>query len=99
MLVVIFKARGKTLDQEYSETAAQLRDMALTEFGCLEFHAVDDGEQEIALSYWPDEESIRRWKQQADHLIAQRHGREKWYLSYQVQVANIERDYSFSATD
>ena len=93
MFVVIFRATARALDTDYAATAAHLRELALRDFGCLEFLAVTEGEQEIALSYWPDEASIRAWKQQADHLMAQRLGRERWYASYSVEVAEVKRAY------
>jgi heme-degrading monooxygenase HmoA len=93
MFVVIFRATARHLDAEYSTTAARLRELALTRFGCLEFVALTEGSQEVALSYWPDEASIRAWKQHADHLMAQQLGRERWYSSYRVEVAEIQRQY------
>lgn len=98
MYVVIFRATARTLDPEYSTTAARLRQMALQEFGCLDFVAVTEGRQEVALSYWPDEASIRAWKQQADHLMAQQLGRERWYSGYTVEVAEIKRRYQAPAS-
>ncbi len=94
MLVVIFRARARQLDAAYSELAAELRETALRDFGCLAFHAASEGGEEIALSYWPDEESIRAWKAHSRHLLAQDRGRKQWYESYTVQVAQITREYS-----
>ena len=93
MFVVIFRATARQLDAEYSATAARMRELALTQFGCLDFTAVTEGDQEVALSYWPDEASIRAWKQHTDHLMAQQMGRERWYTSYRVEVAEIKRHY------
>ena len=93
MFVVIFRAQAKALDAEYSAMAAQMRELALTRFGCLDFTAVTEGDQEVALSYWPDEASIRAWKQYTDHLMAQQLGRERWYASYVVEVAEVKRQY------
>lgn len=93
MFVVIFRAQAKALDAEYSAMAAQMRDLALTQFGCLDFTAATEGDQEIAVSYWPDEASIRAWKQHTDHLLAQRLGRELWYARYSVEVAEVKRHY------
>lgn len=93
MFVVIFRAKAKNLDEEYSKTAARLRDLALNEFGCVEFHAVTEGRDEVALSYWTSEENIRAWKSHPEHIAAQIRGREVWYESYSVQVANITRGY------
>lgn len=92
--VVIFKAKARELDAAYSQMAVQLRETALRDFGCLAFTAVTEGEQEVALSYWPDEASIAAWKRHADHVVAQRLGRERWYARYSVEVAEIRRSYS-----
>lgn len=93
MFVVIFRAKIRLLNDEYSKTAARLRELALKEFGCIEFSALTEGSEEIALSYWPSEESIKLWKAHPEHLAAQKLGREKWYESYSVQVAEILREY------
>lgn len=47
----------------------------------------------ITVSYWVDEAAARSWKQVADHLAAQRLGRERWYAGYRVRVATVQRDY------
>jgi heme-degrading monooxygenase HmoA len=93
MIVVIFRAKIRSLDSEYFEVAARLRELALNEFGCLEFHSVAEGANEIALSYWPSENNIRAWKSHPEHVLAQVHGKEGWYESYLVQVATISREY------
>ena len=93
MFVVIFRARVRKLDDEYVRVAARMRELAIAEFGCLEFHAVSEGADEVALSYWPDEDSIRRWRNHPEHLLAQQAGRQRWYESFSVQVAGITREY------
>lgn len=93
MFVVIFRATVRELDSEYSALAARMRELALTRFGCVEFHALTQGNEEIALSYWPDEESILAWRQHPEHVEAQRLGRTRWYDSYRVEVSEITRDY------
>lgn len=97
MYVVIFRARVRTLDDEYSRVAARMRELALNQFGCIEFHAVTEGADEVALSYWPSEEAIRTWKSHPEHVLAQQAGRERWYASYSVEVAQVTRDYRVQA--
>jgi len=96
-LIVVFRARAQQIDETYMATALKMRDKAIAEYGCTEFvfSATPDGE-EIALSYWPDEASIARWKADMDHQFAQQRGRELWYASYRVQVAEITRDYAYA---
>jgi len=95
MFVVIFRAKVRQSDAEYSQTAARMRELALGQFGCIEFTAVTEGNEEIALSYWPSEAHIRAWRAQSEHLLAQQLGRERWYESYTVQVAEVTRNYCF----
>ncbi|WP_296495437.1 antibiotic biosynthesis monooxygenase [Rhodoferax sp.] len=96
MFVVIFRAKVRSTDSEYTLVAARMRELALGQFGCLEFTAVTEGSDEIALSYWPSQEHIQAWKSHAEHVLAQTLGRERWYESYSVQVAEISREYRFS---
>ena len=79
MWVVIFRAQVRQLDDDYGRTAQRMRELALTQFGCLAFHAVTEGSEEVALSYWPDPASIAAWRAHPEHLEAQRLGRERWY--------------------
>ena len=49
----------------------------------------------ITVSYWRSLEDIANWKRVADHLEAQRNGREKWYATYKTRICKVERDYGF----
>lgn len=93
MYVVIFRAKIRSIDTEYSIVAARMREIALSQFDCIEFQSVTEGQNEVSLSYWPSEESIRAWKAHPEHVLAQRTGRERWYESYSVQVAQLSREY------
>jgi len=94
MIVVIFKATLRELDESYGPTAARMRHLALEEFGCVEFVSVCEGGTEISLSYWNDEAQIQAWRAHPEHRAAQEMGQSRWYASYTVEVARIERSYS-----
>lgn len=96
MYAVIFRAKTGVQDEEYSNTVTKMRELAFRKYACLEFIAVTEGTDEIAISYWDDEESIRKWKNDAEHALAQEYGRSKWYESYIVQVVEIKREYKFN---
>ena len=66
-----------------------MRELALNEYGCQEFTAVTEGLEEIAISYWDSLEDIKKWKQNSEHLIAQKLGTEKWYDNYSVEIVEI----------
>ena len=93
MYAVIFKAEINKLDKSYSETAQRMRELAVNKYGCTEFIAVTEGSHEIAISYWENQEQIKIWKQDAEHLVAQEFGRSTWYKSYKVQVVEVIREY------
>jgi heme-degrading monooxygenase HmoA len=92
--VVIFKAKINILDHEYSRTARLLREKALTQFNCQRFEAISENNFEIALSYWNSLEDIQTWHRDAEHQVAQRLGKEKWYKSFSVEICEIQKSYA-----
>ncbi len=95
MYAVIFHAEVAQLDEEYFAAAKQLRELAMTQYGCLDFVATSEGSREIAISYWPSLDHIKYWQQNAAHLQAQQQGRARWYKSYKVEVVELLRTYNF----
>ena len=49
----------------------------------------------ITVSYWRDLDSIKKWKENIDHLLAQQKGREIWYKNYTTRIALVEMEYDF----
>lgn len=96
MYAVIFRAKTGVQDEEYLKTVARMRELAVNKYGCLDFVSATEGDQEIAISYWPGEHSIQQWKSDAEHTLAQELGRQKWYESYIVQVVEVKRAYSYN---
>ncbi|NNH27682.1 antibiotic biosynthesis monooxygenase family protein [Acinetobacter terrestris] len=92
--IVIFKAKINILDDEYSRTAQLLREKALTQFNCQKFEAITENDFEIALSYWNSLEDIQTWHKDAEHQVAQRLGKEKWYKSFSVEICENYRGYA-----
>jgi len=89
---VIFSSLRSDFDEGYADTAARMLDLAAQQPGFLGVESVRE-ELGITISYWSDLDSIRRWKSHAEHLAAQKMGREKWYSSYKTRIARVERDY------
>ena len=90
---VIFTSIRSEDDDGYAETAQRMVALAQQQPG---FLGVESAREElgITVSYWSDLESIQAWKRQAEHLQAQKRGRESWYSNYRVRVCKVERDYS-----
>jgi len=48
------------------------------------------------VSYWSDLESIKLWKQNTEHVMAQKQGRGIWYREFKIRICKVEKDYGFS---
>ena len=90
---VIFTSLRTDVDDGYGAMAARMLELAATQPGFLGVESARDGVG-ITVSYWSDLESIRLWKQNAEHLDAQRLGHQKWYSAFKTRVAKVERDYA-----
>ena len=94
MYAVIFSAKIKLFDEEYSQTAEKLRQLAFSEYFCRDFISYAEGEDEVAISWWDSLEDIQAWKNNPAHKEAQLKGREQWYASINVQVLEVLKEYS-----
>jgi len=90
---VIFSSLTTEVDEAYAETAARMVELAAQQPG---FLGVESAREElgITVSYWSDLDSIKRWKRNAEHLVAQKMGRKQWYTNYKTRIARVERDYN-----
>lgn len=91
---VIFTSVLTQTNDVYSEMAEEMESLAQNQEGYLGMESARN-EIGITVSYWKNLESIKNWKQNLDHLEAQRKGRASWYKSYTVRIALVEREYSF----
>lgn len=91
---VIFSSVHTNNIEDYAEMAERMVELASRQSG---FLGVESARNElgITVSYWKELDSIKAWKNHAEHLIAQKNGREKWYQSYKTRIARVERDYEF----
>ena len=93
--VIFPNQRTAVQDDEYAAMAAEMVFLAKAQPGYLGIHSTRGADGfGITCSYWETEEAILAWKQNVDHLVAQRNGIEHWYEYYEVLVARVERNYS-----
>jgi heme-degrading monooxygenase HmoA len=76
----------------YDETADRMQSLAREQPGYLGFETARSGVG-ISVSYWATDLDARAWKQVAEHAEAQRQGATRWYSSYRVRVATVDREY------
>ena len=93
---VIFTSLRTGGDQGYGEMTALMEQAARGQPGFLGLEAAREG-LGLTVSYWRDLEAIAAWRRHLDHRGAQRLGRDRWYASYRVRIARVERDYGFQA--
>jgi heme-degrading monooxygenase HmoA len=103
MIAVIFEVNFKPGSaQRYFDIAAALRPELerIDGFVSVErFQSVTRPDTYLSLSYWRDEDAVRRWRNQAQHRLGQREGRERVFENYRIRVATIVRDYSLHERD
>ena len=91
---VIFTSIRTDDDSGYSEAAKRMAELAAVQPGFLGFESARN-EIGITVSYWDNLESIRNWKNNAEHLLVQQKGKNSFYKSYKTRVCKVERDYGF----
>jgi heme-degrading monooxygenase HmoA len=91
-VAVIFTSLRQEPDDGYAVMSARMAQLATEQPGYLGVESAREN-LGITVSYWRDEEAAKGWKSVAEHLVAQRRGREHWYKNYRVRVAVVQRDY------
>ncbi len=91
---VIFTSVQTENIEGYAEMADLMEALAKQQPGFLGIESARN-EVGITVSYWQSLESIKNWKANLDHLIAQKKGREQWYSYYKVRICKVEREYEF----
>ena len=97
MLVVLFRSKLVDAPDGYAEMAQEMLELAKTMPGFVDVKAfkADDGER-LTLVWWEDEETLRGWRTNARHLVAQQAGRERWYEYFTLEVAEVRRSKRFT---
>jgi heme-degrading monooxygenase HmoA len=91
-VAVIFTSVRTDGDAGYAAMSERMTALAAEQPGYLGIEAARD-RVGITVSYWADEAAARAWKQVAEHLVAQRLGRDVWYADYRVRISVVQREY------
>jgi heme-degrading monooxygenase HmoA len=96
MIVVLFRSKLVDAPEGYAEMADEMESIARTMPGFIDVkgYTSDDGER-LTVVRWQDEETLRAWREQERHRVAQKMGRERWYAYYKMEVAQVIRDKYF----
>jgi len=98
MIAVIFEitpAEGRFKD--YMALAEGLADDVRQVDGFISverFESVSSKGRYVSLSFWRDEEAVRKWRNLQKHREAQEKGRGGIFKSYRLRIASVLRDYT-----
>jgi heme-degrading monooxygenase HmoA len=100
MLAVIFEViPAPDRREEYLDLAAQLRPELEKIDGFISverFASLTNQNKILSLSFWRDEEAVRRWRNLAGHREAQTRGRSGVFADYRLRIASVVRDYGMT---
>jgi len=100
MIYVLFEVIVKKAYQEkYLELAAGIREALQSSEGFIRserFSSLSEERKILSLSVWESEEAVSRWRQQAEHRLAQRQGRDLMFDEYRITVTGKIRSYTMT---
>jgi heme-degrading monooxygenase HmoA len=97
--VIFSSQRTPHEESQYEETASRMAELAKEQTGFLGMDSARDSEGfGITISYWKDEEIIKNWKSNGEHIFAQKRSRSEWYSSFKIRICKVEREYGSEAS-
>lgn len=103
MIAVIFEVlprEGQT--GRYLDLAGELRPLldSIDGFISIErFQSLTDPGKLLSLSFWRDEDAVKRWRTLPAHRAMQAAGRAGLFADYRLRVAAVVRDYGLHERD
>ncbi|WP_417219711.1 antibiotic biosynthesis monooxygenase family protein [Achromobacter spanius] len=103
MIAVIFEVEPANGNPDpYLDIAAGLIDDLKTIDGFLSverFQSLSTPGKLLSLSFWRDEDAVKRWRSLESHRRAQEAGRGGVFQNYRLRVAQVLRDYGMAERD
>jgi len=95
---VIFSNQHRGAPPDYAATAERMSELAPTMPGFLGYESTRGADGfGITVSYWSSLDAIAGWRAQSEHALAQAAGRERFYATYDLRVARVERHVRFDS--
>ena len=103
MIAVIFEVwPDANHRQDYFDVAATLKPELEKIDGFISverFTSLVEEGKILSLSFWRDEDAVKRWRTHLEHRVAQRAGRSEIFRNYRLRVASVLRDYGMFERD
>lgn len=97
MITVIFEVtpneEGKALYFEMAQTLKSTLEKIDGFISVERFQSLSDPETFLSLSFWQNEKTIMRWKENIEHQTAQKKGKEALFKHFRIRGGNVIRDY------
>ena len=98
MIAVIFELQPKPNQQQnYLQLASELGEQLRCMEGFISverFASLAHPEKLLSLSFWQNEEAVRKWHEFEPHQAAQAQGKKTILANFRLRVAQVIRDYS-----
>ena len=100
MIAVIFEftpAEGRS--QDYMSLAAGLSEEVNKFDGFISierFESITNKGRFVSLSFWRDEDAVKKWRNVQKHREAQAKGRGGIFSGYRLRIASVIRDYEMN---
>ncbi len=88
---VIFTTVKSENLEGYAEMNARMFELAQQQKGYLGIESTH-GAIGLSVTYWETLEDIARWRNHAEHKLAQAKGYATWYQAFATRVCRVERD-------
>lgn len=100
MIVVVFQVTMREgQGPRYFDLAAELRPELDTVDGFLSverFESLSTPGKYVSISFWRDEDAVRRWREHGHHRLVQRLGKSEIFSDFRISVAEVMRDYTLA---
>ena len=96
-IAVIFIAQRTSLDDDaYAAAAKAMDELAKRQSGYRGMDSVRGADGlGITTSYWASDADAKAWRDQPDNAAIRDAGRDRWYSSYSLHVAEVTRSYDW----
>ena len=96
-IIVLFEVKPTREGmQRYLDLAAALKPLLAGFEGFIRaerFSSLSEEGKLLSMNVWTDEEAVARWRNEVEHRMSQREGREKLFESYRITVCKAIRDF------
>jgi heme-degrading monooxygenase HmoA len=100
MITVIFEVLPHPEHKlTYLDIAADLKPLLSKIDGFISierFQSLSNPDKILSLSFWRDEEAVKKWRNIEAHRAAQSQGRSYIFSDYRLRIASVIRDYGLN---